>query len=102
MSNYRFYTEEEDKVIISEIVESPFNLESAFRKASTQINRDPHAISQHWYNCLRKKTNCIFMTVPGKKCTVNGKNVVILENSTTVNTGNSIWSRIKRFLGLIQ
>lgn len=40
------------------------------------------------------------MTVSGKKCTVNGKNVVILENSNTTNTGSGIWDRIKRFLGL--
>ena len=40
------------------------------------------------------------MTVSGKKCTVNGKNVILLENSNTVNTGNDIWNRIKRFLGL--
>ena len=100
MSNYRFYTEEEDIVIISEITETPYNLESAFRRASTQINRTSGAISMHWYQTLRRRNNCIFMTVSGKKCTVNGKNVVILENSNTTNTGNSIWNRIKRFLGL--
>ena len=100
MAQNYFYTEEEDRVIISEIVESPFNLQQAFRKASTQINRDANAISQHWYGYLRKRTNCIFMTVSGKKCTVNGKNVVILENNNTTNTGNNIWDRIKRFLGL--
>lgn len=100
MSNYRFYTEEEDRVIISEIAETPYNLEDAFRRASTQINRTPGAISMHWYSTLRRKDNCIFMTVSGKKCTVNGKNVVILENNNTTNTGNSIWDRIKRFLGL--
>ena len=99
MSNY-YYTDEEDRVIISEIAESPFNLAKAFRRASFQIDREPHAISQHWYNSLRKRTNCVFMTVSGKKCTVNGKNVVILENSTTTSTGSSIWNRIKRFLGL--
>lgn len=100
MSNYRFYTEEEDRVIISEIAETPYNLEDAFRRASVQINRTPGAISVHWYQTLRRRNNCIFMTVSGKKCTVNGKNVVILENSNTTNTGNSIWDRIKRFLGL--
>lgn len=100
MSNYHRYTEEEDRVIISEIVETPYNLESAFRRASVQINRTPGAISMHWYQTLRRRNNCIFMTVSGKKCTVNGKNVVIFENSNTTNTGNSIWNRIKRFLGL--
>lgn len=100
MSNYHRYTEEEDRVIISEIAESPYNLEDAFRRASTQINRNPRAISMYWYRTLRRRSNCIFMTVSGKKCTVNGKNVVILENSNTTNTGNSIWNRIKRFLGL--
>lgn len=100
MSNCRRYTEEEDRVIISEIAETPYNLEDAFRRASTQINRTPSAISMHWYHTLRRRNNCIFMTISGKKCTVNGKNVVILENSNTTNTGNSIWSRIKRFLGL--
>lgn len=100
MSNCRRYTEEEDRVIISEIAETPYNLEDAFRRASTQINRTPSAISMHWYQTLRRRNNCIFMTISGKKCTVNGKNVVILENSNTTNTGNSIWSRIKRFLGL--
>lgn len=100
MSNYHRYTEEEDRVIISEITETPYNLGDAFRRASVQINRTPGAISVHWYQTLRRRNNCIFMTVSGKKCTVNGKNVVILENSNTTNTGNSIWDRIKRFLGL--
>lgn len=100
MSNHYFYTEEEDRVIISEIVKSPFNLQDAFRRASVSINRTPHAVEQRWYNCLRNKNNCIFMTISGKKCTVNGKNVVMLENSSTTNTGSGIWSRIKRFLGL--
>ena len=99
MSNY-YYTDEEDRVIISEIAESPFNLAEAFRRASLQIGRAPKAVSMHWYKSLRHRTNCIFMTVSGKKCTVNGKNVVILENSTTTSTGSSIWNRIKRFLGL--
>ena len=99
MSNY-FYTEEEDRVIISEIVESPFNLSEAFRRASLQLGRAPKAVSMHWYKSLRHRTNCIFMTVSGEKCTVNGKNVVILERSRTTDTGNSIWNRIKRFLGL--
>ena len=100
MSNYHHYTEEEDRVIISEIAETPYNLADAFKRASTQINRTPSGISQHWYSCLRKKTNCIFMTVSGKKCTVNGKNVIMLENSNTTNTGSGIWDRIRRFLGL--
>ena len=46
MSNY-FYTEEEDRVIISEIVESPFNLSEAFRRASLQLGRAPKAVSMH-------------------------------------------------------
>lgn len=100
MSNYHRYTEEEDRVIISEIAETPYNLADAFKRASTKINRTPRAIGMHWYRVLRRKDNCIFMTVSGKKCTVNGKNVVILENSNTTNTGDSIWDRIKRFLGL--
>ena len=100
MSNYHHYTEEEDRVIISEIVETPYNLIDAFRRASAQINRTPSAISMYWYRTLRRKSNCIFMTVSGKKCTVNGKNVVIFEDSNTTNTGSSIWDRIKRFLGL--
>ena len=100
MSDYCKYTEEEDRVILSEITETPYNLMGAFRRASIQINRSPGAISFYWYRSLRKKTGCVFMTVSGKKCTVNGKNVVILENSNTTNTSNSIWGRIKRFLGL--
>lgn len=100
MPHYHRYTEEEDIVIISEIAETPYNLEGAFRRASTQINRTPSAISMHWYQTLRRRDNCVFMTVSGKKCAVNGKNVVILENNNTTNTGNSIWDRIKRFLGL--
>ena len=100
MPHYHRYTEEEDIVIISEIAETPYNLEDAFRRASTQINRTPGAISMHWYQTLRRRDNCIFMTVSGKKCAVNGKNVILLEDSNTVNTGNDIWNRIKRFLGL--
>lgn len=99
MTNYPCYTEEEDRVIISEIAETPYNLSSAFRRASMQIDRTPDSISTHWYSTLRRRTGCIFMTVSGRKYTVNGKNVVVLEDSVTT-VENNIWNRIKRFLGL--
>ena len=100
MSDYRKYTEEGDRVILSEITETPYNLMGAFRRASIQINRSPEAISFHWYHSLRKKTGCVFMTVSGRRCTVNGKNVVLLDNSNTTIIDNSLWNRIKRFLRL--
>ena len=99
MKKQYFYTSEEDTVIISEIMESPYNLQNAFRKASLKTGRSQDAISYHWYKSLRNKRGAIFMTVSGKRCTVNGKNVVILnDNTTTVK--RSIWNKIKSVLKL--
>ena len=100
MQTKRRYTDEEDRVIISEIIESPGNLQRAFRKAGSQIGRSSDAICVHWHRSLKLRTDCIFMTVSGKQCTVNGKNVVILSNTRVKNSNNNIWGKIKRLFHL--
>ena len=93
------YTDEEDSVIISEIKKSPHNLSEAFRAASKKIERSYSSISIHWYTVLRLKQGAIFMTVSGDKCTVNGKNVVVLKENT-FSIRKSIWSKIKKLFNL--
>ena len=101
MSKYRFYTDEEDRVIISEISKCPHNLSKAFRNAAVKIDRSPGAVQNYWYTVLRKKTGTVFFLASGRQCTVNGKNVIVIsDSSNTVRVLGNIWKKIKKLMKL--
>lgn len=78
MCKIRFYTKEEDAVILQCVSENAGNLTKAFKKASELIDRTPAAI-QFRYREHLKKTEVAFFTVG-----VNKKNF----NSVAVSSDN--------------
>lgn len=96
MSTLRKWTEDEEKVVISKIEESPDNLQKVFREASLEIGRTPAAIEYRWYQGgLRERSGRLFMTY-GRKGTFssNRKNVSSNTPDNTIRTGKSKWRRI--------
>lgn len=74
MKQVRFYTKEEDAVILKCVSENSGNLTQAFRKASELIDRTPAAIQFRWREHLKKR-EVAFLTV--------GVNVKNFNNSDT-------------------
>ena len=96
MSTIRRWTNDEEKVVISKVEANPYNLQKAFREASTEIDRTPAAIGWKWHQGgLREKSGKLFMTY-GKNGTLNSnrKNVSIKTSDNTIRTRKSKWRRI--------
>ena len=96
------WTDEENKILVQAIAANPHNLSEAIRKASKNLNRTYKACSQHWYLALSPKNNptkvgISFVSVGSNSVYKNRKNsgtaILKPEKST-------LWSRIKKFLGL--
>lgn len=57
MKQVRFYTKEEDAVILKCVSENSGNLTQAFKKASELIDRTPISIQFRYREHLKKKRN---------------------------------------------
>lgn len=79
MKQVRFYTKEEDAVILQCVSENSGNLTQAFRKASELIDRTPAAIQFRGREHL-KSSEVAFLTVG-----VNRKNFNNDNNTTSTN-----------------
>lgn len=79
MKQVRFYTKEEDAVILKCVSENSGNLTQAFKKASEMIDRTPAAIQFRWREHLKKR-EVAFLTVG-----VNVKNFNNSDVSAPVN-----------------
>lgn len=96
------WTDEENKILVQAIAANPHNLSEAIREASKNLNRTYKACKQHWYMALSPKNNptkvgISFVSVGSNSVYKNRKNsgtaILKPEKST-------LWSRIKKFLGL--
>lgn len=96
------WTDEENKILVQAIAANPHNLSEAIREASKNLNRTYKACKQHWYLALSPKNNptkvgISFVSVGSNSVYKNRKNsgtaILKPEKST-------LWSRIKKFLGL--
>ena len=96
------WTDEENKILVQAITANPHNLSEAIREASKNLNRTYKACKQHWYLALSPKNNptkvgISFVSVGSNSVYKNRKNsgtsILKPEKST-------LWSRIKKFLGL--
>lgn len=96
------WTDEENKILVQAIAANPHNLSEAIREASRNLNRTYKACKQHWYLALSPKNNptkvgISFVSVGSNSVYKNRKNsgtaILKPEKST-------LWSRIKKFLGL--
>jgi hypothetical protein len=96
MSARRKWTEDEEKVVISKVEASPYNLEKAFREAASEIDRTPLAIKQRWHQGgLREKSGKLFMTY-GRRGTLNNNRKIVSSTTSdnTLKTRKSKWRRI--------
>lgn len=96
------WTDEENKILVQAIAANPHNISEAIREASKNLNRTYKACKQHWYLALSPKNNptkvgISFVSVGSNSVYKNRKNsgtaILKPEKST-------LWSRIKKFLGL--
>lgn len=96
------WTDEENKILVQAIAANPHNISEAIKEASRNLNRTYKACKQHWYLALSPKNNptkvgISFVSVGSNSVYKNRKNsgtaILKPEKST-------LWSRIKKFLGL--
>ena len=79
----KHWTNEEDRVIISQVRLHPTNLTEAFRIVSKKLDRTVPAVSQRYYTHV-KLHNKVFMTISSKSASTNTKiGNYILINLTT-------------------
>lgn len=62
MCKSKFYTKDEDTVILQCVSENVGNLTKAFKRAANQLERSPEAIAFSWYKHLRT-SEVSFLTV---------------------------------------
>lgn len=98
MNSYKRWTEEEEKVILSQIQENPGNLTEAFRKAGETLGRTFTAVHYHWYRVmapknLNNRANTVFMTYSAGKVNCNRK-ITRPETQRPWSTRRSKWRRI--------
>ena len=96
------WTDEENKILVQAITANPHNLSEAIREASKNLNRTYKACKQHWYSALSPKNNptkvgISFISIGSDSIYKNRKNSGTALSEPEKNT---LWSRIKKFLGL--
>ena len=92
----RYYTLEEDNVILDCIKRHPQNLREAFAKASRILeNRSEMSIKIRWARYLSKKeNNTCFITLGKKTKNINRKIVRFNSSDNTETIKISIWNKI--------
>lgn len=96
------WTDEENKILVQAIAANPHNLSEAIREASKNLNRTYKACKQHWYLALSPKNNptkvgISFISIGSDSIYKNRKNS---GNTLSEPEKSTLWSRIKKFLGL--
>lgn len=102
MANGIKWTDEENKILVQAIAANPHNLSEAIKEASKKLNRTYKACKQHWYVVLSPKNNptkvgVSFISIGSESTYKNRKNSGIAISKPEKST---LWSRIKKFLGL--
>lgn len=96
------WTDEENKILVQAIAANPHNLSDAIKEASKKLNRTTKACKQHWYTALSPKNNptkvdISFISIGSESTYKNRKNS---GNALSEPEKSTLWSRIKKFLGL--
>ena len=103
---HRRFTEEEDEVILSMIMNNPFNIAEALRQSAIQIGRSVASCNTRYYKVLTnpshpvsQKYNVVFMTVGNKRVLVSRK--LTREEARATKTdpkdiSESAWNRFWR------
>lgn len=90
------------KFLVQAIAANPYNLSEAIKEASKKLNRTYKGCKQHWYVALSPKNNptkvgISFISIGSESAYKNRKNS---GNALSEPENSTLWSRIKKFLGL--
>ena len=97
------WTDEENNILVQAITANPHNIKEACRHAATKLEgRTPKACELHWYRVIAPANNPIklgvsFLAVGPKTIYKNRKNS---GNSTVQPEKSTLWTKIKKFIGL--
>lgn len=97
------WTKEEEEILVQAITANPHNITEACRYASTQLEGRTHiACVFHWYKALAPaknptKVGITFIAVGPKTVYKNRKNS---GNAFVKPERNTLWTKIKKFIGL--
>lgn len=69
------WSEENDKILITHVQESPDNLVSAFNKTALDLGRTVSAVQNRWYGILKHRTKT-FLLKSDKTENINTKNIL--------------------------
>jgi hypothetical protein len=85
------WTPQEDELLLSNIQNSPENLNSAFKATAKQLGRTDNACSYRWYGTLKSNHANIVSVVSKTKKTNNMKNI---KSGDTVSLTPSIGKEV--------
>ena len=97
------WTDEENNILVQAIIANPHNIREACRHAATKLEgRTPRACIRHWYKVIAPANNLTklgvsFLAVGPKTIYKNRKNS---GSSTVQPEKNTLWTKIKKFIGL--
>ena len=90
----KFWTNEEDLVIISHVRKHPHNLFEAFKLASVELERTVPAVKLRWYRNLKRTHSNVFMLVSQDVVTTNSKCNSLDNNCTLSKNTITVWNKI--------
>jgi hypothetical protein len=88
----KLWTNEEDKVIISQVKMYPENLRRAFIESSEKLKRTEAACANRWYAHISKqpnRENTCFVSISRKSYGRNRKNMC-----TVIDKKQSFWTKV--------
>ena len=97
------WTDEENNILVQAITANPHNIKKACRYTATKLKgRTPRACELHWYKVIAPANNptklgVSFLAVGPKTIDKNRKNS---GNSTVEPEKSTLWTKIKKFIGL--
>lgn len=102
MTKRKYWTDEENKVLVQAIEAYPQNISKAFREVSKDLNRTEAACRVHWYKVLApsqdpSKLKVSFMVVSPNAIYNNRKSGKDIQSKSIKC---SLWTKIKRLLKL--
>lgn len=102
MITRRKWTKEEEEILVQAIEANPHNIMDVFRCVSAKLGRTENACRIHWYQVMSPANNptklgVSFLAIGPKSVYKNRKNS---GNAFIKPEENTLWMKIKKFIGL--
>lgn len=100
------WTAEEDEILVQAIKANPHNRQEAFKQAVAKLEtRDVKSCANRWYGILSNPKNkayvgCVFTMIGVSSRLDNRTSNVENAHITPIKSTKTIWSKIKKLLGL--